>query len=98
MPRRSNKVKVSYGKASATPSSRAPKPVVVAMREPTPSTPMAQYIEDNKDSELTVQELIEQFQEYDCDHAAEFPVMTSAFKTVYLCESCRRLRKVEKDA
>jgi hypothetical protein len=95
MPR--NRVKVSYRKVSATPSSREPKPVKIVMREPHPSSPLAKYIEDNKDSELSVQELIEQFQEYDCDHAKEFPVLTSAFKTVYRCEDCGRVRKVEKD-
>lgn len=100
MPRRKAEVKVKYGKAKVTPSKRQQPlaSVTLAMRLPEPSSALARYVRDNAESGLSILELIEQFQEYDCDHKKEFPVMTGGGKTVYRCEECGRIRTVVKDA
>lgn len=48
---------------------------------------MARYIVENEDSGLTVQELIEQFQEYDCVHQEKSKVITG-HKEIHTCVEC----------
>jgi hypothetical protein len=95
-----NPVYVRFGKAAQTPSARHKKlpphsARAVVMRTPQPRSALHKYIAENADSGLTEYELIEQFQEYDCDHTREYPVLTGAHKKVYRCEGCERLRTVE---
>lgn len=93
----SKKVRVSYGRATATPSQRtSPKPPRYEMRTPEPASPLHRYIAENEDSGLSLQELIEQFQEYDCSHPAWFPLGVTQEYVIEVCRVCNLQRKVVK--
>jgi hypothetical protein len=99
MPRprkKANKVKVSYRKAERSPGNRLPKPPKLEMREPKPQSALQKYVQENEGSELTVVELIQQFQEYDCEHE-DVRDTVGPSKDSYTCIQCRRVRFVEKD-
>jgi hypothetical protein len=86
------KVRVIYGKAGRTPSSRAPRLLPGAqMRTPQPATALAAYVEENKDTGISISELIWQFQEYDCEHKEVVPVLTSNLKAAMRCEECGKI-------
>jgi hypothetical protein len=56
-------------------------------------SPLAAYIEDNKDSGCTIEELILQFQEFDCEHEEEYAVAISLYTVIFCCDRCGRLEK-----
>lgn len=89
MPKKKEQVTIRFGKATATPSSRQrPFTAKVPMRTPQPRSPLHQYIADNADSGLTDQELIAQFQEYDCSHPTWEEVTTTATYIETRCTVC----------
>jgi hypothetical protein len=69
-PGKKEKVKTTFRKAARTPSKRLPGFVhpshFPVAKTPQGLSPLAAYIEDNLDTGISVRELIEQFQEYDC--------------------------------
>lgn len=84
------KVKVTYVPAEKTPSQRKKPPRDYSIPEakiPKGLSPLAAYLEENADSDLTRAELIEQFQEYDCEHKM-IRTMDSRTKTIDTCEIC----------
>lgn len=85
------KVRVIYGRAGVTPSARAVMLPAMQMREPKPSSALTAYVEENRDTGISVSELIWQFQEYDCEHERIVPVITSNLKIANLCEECGRI-------
>jgi len=93
MPRR---VKVSFIKARRTPSQRGNSAPFT--REPQGISPLAQYIEENRSTGIPVPELIEQFQEYDCEHPADKQDVVAAGTTYRFirCAICHRVEKLMK--
>lgn len=89
-------VKTSYRKAASTPSSRlrASQSVPGGISEAREMSPLAQYIAENESSGLPVSELIEQFQEYDCEHRKQSDLAASAEKRVVRCEDCGRVATI----
>lgn len=87
MPR--NRVRTSYRKAE--PRSLRSQPIPLG--QPRGLSPLAQYLQDEESSGLPVKELIEQFQEYDCDHHWE--VLASSL--TYLIRRCPDCGKQEKN-
>ena len=62
-----------------------------------PRSPLAQYLHQEADSGLTIHELVEQFQEYDCSYDwGEEPIGVTEQENVFQCVECgltkRRLR------
>jgi hypothetical protein len=51
-------------------------------------SPLAQYVEDNLESGLPVTELVEQFQEYDCEHFTIELVAEDRRGKFRLCVEC----------
>jgi hypothetical protein len=51
---------------------------------------MALYIEENREAGISIAELVEQFQEYDCEHF-EIQIGTTAFKVTHLCTICGKI-------
>jgi hypothetical protein len=101
MPRKAGKakttktqVKVSYQKAGRTPSAR-PKAMPLNMGIPKGSSPLTRYIEENRATGIPVTELIQQFQEYDCEHPAqEQQVMAAGVNYKFVrCSVCHRVEK-----
>ena len=86
-----NRVTTSYRKVEKRPVSRpvATQPLAV----PKGLTPLAKYLTDNEDSGLTVQELIEQFQEYDCTHPKWEVLASSITYLIRRCEACHKQEK-----
>jgi hypothetical protein len=85
--------KISYTKAARTPSKR--KTVPTFTKEPQGHSDLTQYVEENRDTGIPVPELIQQFQEYDCDHPASLQHVVAAgmdYKFVR-CERCHRVEK-----
>ena len=89
------RVTTSYRKVERVkPSRNGRKP----QREPDtyfsdrpPSSPMTAYIEENRASGLSIHELVEQFQEYDCEHRWYFSgLYPSPTEPIHLltCEIC----------
>lgn len=95
MPQR--RVKIQYTKAGRTPSKRPRKQketleefhesYIPPLKSPHGLSPMARYLMENEDSGLTTQELIEQFQEYDCSHLEKSKVITG-HKEITTCVEC----------
>lgn len=96
MPR--NSVKTTYRKAAVSPSERDPvhPAYLPELRAPTGLSPLATYLTENEDSGLSVLELIEQFQEYDCDHVDESVTARSSTKITFVCPACGRVRYAKK--
>lgn len=95
MPR--NSLNVRYEKAKRTPSKRQQQRRITLeefheswippLKEPQGLSPLARYIYENQDSGLEVQELIEQFQEYDCSHSEKNKIITG-HKEIFTCVEC----------
>lgn len=90
MPRK-QKVTTTYQRAQKTPSKRR-KPKQSAVLMPRGLSPMAQYIEDNLGAGISVQELIAQFQEFDCEHTKTEIVASRAETITERCMECRRMQ------
>ena len=91
MPR--SRVKTSYGKARRTPSKRGMGQAFT--RTPQGNSPLARYIEENRETGIPVPELIQQFQEYDCDHPENLQQIVaqgSGYRFIR-CERCHRVEK-----
>lgn len=86
-----NRVTSSYTKA--TPRRLSAPVASVPLATPKGLSPLAKYLHENEDSGLTAQELIEQFQEYDCRHP-EWDVLASSL--TYLIRKCRSCGKQER--
>lgn len=98
MPRKST-VKTSYRKAKTTPSGRSPRThpsFFPVLKTPHGLSPLARYVEENSESGISVWELIEQFQEFDCNHERELETGRSPRKSSYSCPDCGRVRTEEK--
>jgi hypothetical protein len=92
MPKR--KISTTYGKAATTPSRRKViKPKPVEMRQPQAASPLHQYVQDNEESGLSVAELIQQFQEYDCEHREWEQISWSTSYLEFRCVGCRKIEK-----
>lgn len=62
---------------------------IIYMRLPSGEiSPLGRYIEDNRDSGLPVHELIEQFQEYDCDHEQMVQIGSFRGEILARCTTC----------
>jgi hypothetical protein len=61
-------------------------------RKPKGLSPLAQYLAENEDSEVSIEELILQFQEYDCVHREQVIATTSLTVTIS-CFECGRVEK-----
>lgn len=63
-------VTTSYRKVERVKPKRRVVEPVVTFGEPYQGkrSPLTAYIEENRSSGLSIHELVEQFQEYDCDH------------------------------
>jgi hypothetical protein len=100
MPR--NKIKVSYRKAAVTPSKRqreiatAHPSYIPELKQPKGLSPLAQYLKDNEGCGISANELITQFQEYDCEHPNEIEEARGPTKITYACPDCGRVRFVER--
>lgn len=83
------RVRTTYTQARSTPSTRA-KPVTSSsqIKEPKGLSPLTAYIEENRDTGITVQELIEQFQEYDCEHTRIVKLAVTTEKVTTRCDDC----------
>lgn len=90
MPRKPN-VKTSYQAARTTPSKRKPKKAPDA-RVPKGLSPLAQYVEDNLDTGISISELIHQFQEYDCPHTKWEVTSVGVTTITERCTECRMLK------
>jgi hypothetical protein len=93
-------VTTSYRQAGKSPGLRRPRAkhklyVTIVFPELHALSPCARYIEDNLDSGLPVSELLEQFQEYDCEHLFE-QIAYCAHFTVLSCPLCGRVEKQER--
>lgn len=86
-----NRVTSSYTKA--TPRSASAPVTAVHLRVPLGLSPLATYLSENEDSGLSAQELIEQFQEYDCRHP-QWEVLASSL--TYLIRKCKACGKQER--
>lgn len=93
MRRKSSKVKTTYQPAAKTPSARAPHAYEIEMRQPQPLPPLRQYILDNEGSGLSVHELTEQFQEYDCEHKSWSQSSWSPSAVTMKCDNCGKVRR-----
>jgi hypothetical protein len=87
------KVNVSYTRAGRTPSKR--NQAQQTTREPQGDSPLTRYVEENRDTGIPVSELIQQFQEYDCDHPQDQQHVVAA-GTWYKFVRCARCHRVEK--
>lgn len=97
---RSN-VKVSYRQAGTTPSRRERledvHPAFISeAKKPKGLSPLALYIEDNRDSGIPIAELVEQFQEFDCEHTSDEEVSRTATEILFICADCGRVRHARK--
>lgn len=81
-------VQVTYGKASTTPSKRKRATYEIPTKTPQGLSSLAQYVEDNRETGISVQELIAQFQEYDCDHKETEIYSTTRDKVMTRCLEC----------
>lgn len=55
-------------------------------------SPLARYVEENMGDGVTVQELVEQFQEYDCEH--HFTELALSHDRIFdHCEYCGQITK-----
>jgi hypothetical protein len=88
-----SKVKVSYQPAQRTPSAadrvaEFHKSYVPEPKIPRGLSPLTRYLEENADSGLSRQELVEQFREYDCGHPAMEVVASTSKQTIRICNDC----------
>lgn len=93
------KVKVRYQRAAKSPSQRKKPPrdySIPELKQPKGLSPLAAYLEENADSGLTRAELIEQFQEYDCQHEMMIRTIITPTKTIDTCEICGLLVRKER--
>lgn len=92
-----NPVYVRYGKAKTSPSARgtrlAAHTAKVPMRTPGSRSPLHRYIAENADSGLSDHELIEQFQEYDCDHRYWDEISSTSRVVIRRCQTCWKIEK-----
>ncbi len=92
-PRRErSRVTVTYRKVRVTPSARARKKhptnnYAGELGIPKERKPLIRYVLDNLSTGISVPELIEQFQEYDCEHFME-SLATSTTKDMVICPQC----------
>jgi hypothetical protein len=85
------RVKTTYRKV------QRPRRRLMAVQEPTgpfmrtPSgelSALGRYIEENRESGIAVHELIEQFQEFDCDHHEKEEIGAHPEFLVFQCQEC----------
>jgi hypothetical protein len=84
------RVITTYTRARVTPSKRI-TPIasdIPPLKQPKGLSPLAAYIEENLDTGITVPELIEQFQEYDCEHRQVTKLAVTAEKITTRCDDC----------
>ena len=90
-------MQVRYTKARTTPSKRVKErkqtleefhaSFIPPLKTPKGLSRLAQYVIENEDSGLSTEELIEQFQEYDCYHSEKDRVITG-HKEIFTCREC----------
>jgi hypothetical protein len=84
-------VKITYTRAKVTPSRRARQEIhpdhLPTTKEPKGLSPLARYVIENEGAGLTAEELIQQFQEYDCEHREKSKIVTG-HKEIFTCEEC----------
>lgn len=90
MPKR-NPVSTTYQKATRRNRSRSEE-WAAQVRLPQGLSPLAQYVESEMDSGIPVEELIWQFQEYDCEHVWEKLGRSPDHEFDY-CQGCGRIEK-----
>lgn len=89
------KVTTRYQKAGSTPSAR--QRGAQSLAGPSPGlSPLARYIAENEVSGIPVYELVQQFQDYDCEHSRIRVSANSPSAQFLTCEDCGRTTKVEK--
>ena len=88
------KVTTSYRKVERVKpkrNGRRPQEPPQTFSDRVPPSPMTTYIEENRASGLSIHELVEQFQEYDCEHRWYFSgLMPSPTEPIHFltCEIC----------
>jgi hypothetical protein len=86
-----NPVTTSYRKAVPRPRSRSK--TIPGLGEPKGLSPLARYLRDNEDAGISAPELIQQFQDYDCEH--HWVVLASSVS--YVIRQCPDCGKHEKN-
>jgi len=84
-------VKVSYRKVKQRPRKKHRRWTDAPPYESRLS-PLAKYVEENLEDGITVQELIQQFQEYDCEHVWTELVVGTEW-VMDSCEICRLIKR-----
>lgn len=103
-----NRVKVSYQKVERPQARRGRPRASQAVPEPPikpsisfaprPLSRLAAYIAENESSGIPVWELVEQFQEYDCNHE-DRPIVLSKGEWVWtLCQECGLVEQFRRSA
>lgn len=94
------RVKTTYQQAGSTPSSRQrrshKRTDSISGAVDHQSTPLARYIAENEDSGISVSELMEQFQELDCEHKGQSVLASTAEKKIVKCEDCGKVTTIIK--
>lgn len=67
----------------------------VVMKQPRALSPLTRYIEENRESGLSMTELTQQFQEYDCDHLRTTSVAKGPNFAIQFCPDCGLSEKVD---
>jgi predicted Zn-dependent protease len=81
------KVIVSFRKVKrlGKAARKAQEGTVVQVRT---GSPLARYLAQEADSGLSVFELVQQFQEYDCEHSWGEPIASTEEKNFFVCDEC----------
>lgn len=90
-----SQVKTSYQRVERKPRPKGHrKPQEATVLSIRPRSALGQYLHENADSGLPVMELVEQFQEYDCEHqwGAE-PIGVTEQEQLFLCAECGLTKK-----
>lgn len=85
----SSAVTVTFQRVVRNPSKTRQKAVQPAPYKTRPLSPLAAYIAENAGEGLTIHELAEQFQEYDCCHEWGMePIGVTEQENIFQCQEC----------
>jgi hypothetical protein len=93
------RTRTSYQRAGSSPGSRQSGSQSLTGRDfQSHLSPLARYIAENEDSGIPIPELVEQFQELDCEHPADRQRVSANSPTAKFitCDMCGKTTKVMK--
>ena len=95
---RAKKAQVSYGKALTSPGKRSAPRTHPAhkpnMKKPQGLSEIAEYVEENKEYRDNTLELIQEFQQEECDHERQRVVIADGpSKTLLKCPDCGDIKE-----